>query len=235
MSYHMNRGGQQCGPYSPADLQNMMAQGQIAPNDLVWCEGMPSWAPVSQVLATQVPAAAPAVAPSPQYQQYSPQPQYAPQQSGQPAGAPAYGAGYAPQPAAVNEWLQRVTGRLSGDGYQFLPNPTSYTEQFQVAARRSGFQLSKFGNYERFFVFEDLGAPDIARMSAFSTAAFDYAKQNKKSGLPCGFFEAVSCYAVAIVGFAQPELVYSIRTTTPKTHMAAFEIPVLYDASQGQF
>ncbi len=242
MVYHINRGGQQFGPYSPADLQNMMAQGQIAPHDLAWCEGMPSWAPVSQVLAAQTPAAAPAAAPqSPQYpqqfgqppQQYATQPQYAPQPYAQPAASP-YGAGIAPQPAAVNEWLQRVTARLSADRYQFLPNPSSYTEQFQLAARLSRFQLSKFGNHESFFVFEDLGAPDIGRMTAFSTAAFDYAKRNKKSGLPCGFFEAVSCYSVAIAAFAQPELVYSIRNNTPKKHMSAFEIPVLYDVSQGQ-
>jgi GYF domain 2 len=257
MNYHINRGGQQFGPVSLADLQNMTAQGQISPNDLAWCEGMPSWTPVSQVLAS-VPAAAPQPPPQrretvaePAYpqqygqpqpypqQQYAPQPQYPPQQYAQPGApspyaAPAYNPGLAPQPAAVNDWLQRVQARLSADRYQFLPNPSSYTEQFQLAARLSRFQASKFGNYETFFVFSDLGVPDVGRMSAFTTAAFDYAKRNKKSGLPCGFFEAVACYCVAIVGAAQPELVYFIRNNTPKKHMSAFEIPVLFDASQGQ-
>jgi hypothetical protein len=222
MHYLINRGGQQFGPYPLSDIHNMLAQGQIAPNDLAWCEGMPSWAPVAQVLAS-IPAAPPA----PHYQ---PQQQYA----AAPYALPAYNAGPAPQSPLLNDWLQRVQARLSADGYQFLPNPASYTEQFQLAARRSRFQLSKFGNYETFFVFSNLGVPDIGRMSAFSTAAFDYAKRSKKSGLPCGLFEAVACFCVAIVGAAPQDLVYSIRGNTPAKHWSAFEIPVLFDASQGQ-
>jgi hypothetical protein len=211
MNYLINRGGQQFGPYPLADIHNMLAQGQIAPNDLAWCEGMPSWAPVAQVLAQQ---------PSPQ--QYPPPQQYAP--------APTHQAGT----PFLNDWLQRVQARLTADRYEFLPNPASYTGSFQLAARRSRFQLSKFGNYETFFVFSNLGVPDIGTMTAFSTAAFDYAKRNKKSGLPCGLFEAVACFCVAIVGAAPQDLVYSIRGNTPAKHWSAFEIPVVFDASQGQ-
>jgi hypothetical protein len=42
MHYLINRGGQQFGPYPLPDIHNMLAQGQIAPNDLAWCEGTAS-------------------------------------------------------------------------------------------------------------------------------------------------------------------------------------------------
>ena len=232
MNYHINRGGQQFGPSPLAEIQNMVAQGQISPNDAAWCEGMPSWVPVAQILAQQTPQYQQPQQQYPPQQQYAPQQQYQPQQPQQQyAPTPA---GIAPQTPLLNEWLQRVQARLAADRYQFLPNPSSYTEQFQLAARLSRFQMSKFGNYETFFVFSNLGVPDIGRMTAFSTAAFDYAKRNKKSGLPCGLFEAVACFCVAIVGNAPQELVYFVSSTTPKKHYAAFEIPVLFDASQGQ-
>ncbi len=108
MKYYISRGGQQYGPYSLEDLQNMQAQHQVDGNDLAWAEGMAAWTPLSQVLGSAPVPAAAGVAPpytpepQPQYQpQYQP-PQYSPQvQAPAPAYAPpAYNPGYAPQPAA---------------------------------------------------------------------------------------------------------------------------------------
>lgn len=119
MTYYISRSGQQYGPYSVTELQNMIAQGQISPTDHAWGEGMASWAPVSEVLAS---ASAPSQAPQPQAaqpqyqqqqqyqpQQAAPQPQYqqppgygAPVSPGAPYGAPAYAGGYAqPVPGAI--------------------------------------------------------------------------------------------------------------------------------------
>lgn len=82
MTYYISRGGQQHGPYSMADLQNMLAHGQIDPNDLAWGEGLPAWTPVSQIVApAQAPLHAQEPAPAPA------QPQ--PQAPSQPAAAPA--------------------------------------------------------------------------------------------------------------------------------------------------
>jgi hypothetical protein len=58
MDYYIYRGGhdsEPSGPYSLADLRNMAAQGQIAPNDVALGGGLPSWVPVSQVLAGIAP------------------------------------------------------------------------------------------------------------------------------------------------------------------------------------
>ncbi len=100
MKYYISRGGQQYGPYALADLQNMLAQGQVTGNDLAWGEGMPEWLPLSQVLAN--------VAGSTPPQQYAPpapqQPPYQPPQGQYVAPAynpnPAYNAYAAPTPGA---------------------------------------------------------------------------------------------------------------------------------------
>src|SRR5258708_3818233 len=103
MTYYISRSGQQYGPYTVAELQNMIAQGQVSATDDAWGEGMASWAPVSEILAGA--SAAPSQPPQqqpPAQQQYPPQQQYQPQpQYQQP---PAYGgpiadpAPYAAQP-----------------------------------------------------------------------------------------------------------------------------------------
>lgn len=88
MTYYISRSGQQHGPYTMADLQNMLAQGQIEPNDLAWGEGLSAWTPVSQVVT---PALAQAQAPAPlpaQPQTPSPEQLWAPGPAQAPAQAP---------------------------------------------------------------------------------------------------------------------------------------------------
>ena len=52
MNYYLGRKGEKLGPYTLAQLQTMMAQGQVFPDDLAWGEGMPSWLPAVQVLGS---------------------------------------------------------------------------------------------------------------------------------------------------------------------------------------
>ena len=52
MNYYLGRKGEKLGPYTLAQLQTMMAQGQVFPDDLAWGEGMPSWLPAAQVLGS---------------------------------------------------------------------------------------------------------------------------------------------------------------------------------------
>ena len=50
----MSRNGANFGPYAETQLDAMFAQGNIAPNDLVWKEGMPGWLPASEVFDINV-------------------------------------------------------------------------------------------------------------------------------------------------------------------------------------
>jgi len=71
--WYYTRGGQQAGPVSADQLRQMAATGQVAPNELVWREGMANWQPIGSVpdlgAAAAPPAAAPADPYAPPYQQ----------------------------------------------------------------------------------------------------------------------------------------------------------------------
>ena len=59
MMIHISRDGDQFGPYSPEQVQEYLASGQLLPTDLAWYEGAADWVPVTQVAggATAMPAA----------------------------------------------------------------------------------------------------------------------------------------------------------------------------------
>jgi hypothetical protein len=58
MNYYIQRGINEYGPYTLADLQRYVAQGNIALTDLARSEGMTEWTPVSQILGN-IPVAPP--------------------------------------------------------------------------------------------------------------------------------------------------------------------------------
>jgi len=68
MSWFYAQNGQQRGPIELAELQGLLAGGQLTGHDLVWTEGMPQWQPAASV-PTVMPATAmpaPPSAPLPQ-------------------------------------------------------------------------------------------------------------------------------------------------------------------------
>jgi hypothetical protein len=86
MNYYISRDGQQFGPYTLAEVQRYVADGNILLTDLAHSEGMDQWVPVRQILGNiPVQPAAPAPA-APNYGQVPVYPQ-------SPLGA-------APQPVA---------------------------------------------------------------------------------------------------------------------------------------
>jgi hypothetical protein len=82
MNYWVAPGGQQQGPFSLADVRRMIAEGRVSTTDLAWAEGLPNWAPLSQVIPAETPAYAPAppspVAAQPNYGSLGAQPAAAP-------------------------------------------------------------------------------------------------------------------------------------------------------------
>lgn len=57
MEIHVNRNGQQFGPYSAEEVQSYLAQGTLFPGDFAWHEGLPTWTPLSQIPGLGAPAA----------------------------------------------------------------------------------------------------------------------------------------------------------------------------------
>jgi hypothetical protein len=88
MKYYIQRGINEYGPYTLADLQRYVAQGNIAMTDLARSEAMTEWTPVSQIVGN-IPVAPPPV------------PQAAVPAGAALAAAPSAGTVYAGAPAAV--------------------------------------------------------------------------------------------------------------------------------------
>ncbi len=49
MMIHISRDGDQFGPYSPEQVQEYLASGQLLPTDLAWYEGAADWVPVTEI------------------------------------------------------------------------------------------------------------------------------------------------------------------------------------------
>jgi GYF domain 2/Domain of unknown function (DUF4234) len=78
MNYFVKRDTQEYGPYTLSELQRYTSTGNVLLTDLCRSEGMPDWAPVSQVIGN-IPVVAPAtVGPGSASQAYAPSPYPAP-------------------------------------------------------------------------------------------------------------------------------------------------------------
>lgn len=87
MNYHISRDGQQFGPYTLAEVQRYVADGNILLTDLACGEGMEQWVPVQQILGS-IPVQ-PSSPSTPNYGQVPVYPQSYPGATPQPiTGAP---------------------------------------------------------------------------------------------------------------------------------------------------
>src|SRR4051812_13464511 len=105
-TWYYAQSGQQYGPVSGVQLQQLAAAGRLQPGDLVWQEGTPNWVPAPTV-ANLMPAplqAGPAPAPP-----AGPAGAYAP-----PAGAAPYGGGGYGQPYDAGYGVERPQRRPQG-------------------------------------------------------------------------------------------------------------------------
>ena len=95
-------------------------------------------------------------------------------------------------------WLHAIATRLQSDSFVPL-DPQSYQPAgFKFAVRRTRFEIAKFGMAETFFVFADIPMLTPEIMNSFSNGAFQLALRSKSVPLPCGLFESVWSFAVAI-------------------------------------
>jgi hypothetical protein len=134
----------------------------------------------------------------------------------------------------MDTWLSSVRGRLAADGFVILEDVAFEGQTYAVVARRTRFEITKFGFSESFFIFGEFDRLTTETFRAFSAAAYRCAKAHGVIWLPCGFFESVWCYAVAIAREVDEATLESVGSDTPPRHWASAEIPVIYDKSQGR-
>jgi|GEM_PF-1829877 len=63
LQIHINRAGQQYGPYHEATAREMLAAGQLLPTDLAWHPGAEGWKTLQEVLGAEAAQASPAPPP----------------------------------------------------------------------------------------------------------------------------------------------------------------------------
>jgi len=131
-----------------------------------------------------------------------------------------------------NTWLQNAMQRLSSHGFKIAQDISDEGQAFKLVAHRSRFELTKCGNSETFFVFAEFDTLSRESLRQFSAKSFRYAKASRNVPLPCGLFEFVSCFAVALVDVLDQATAESVRNEAPIKHWAASEIPVVYERSQ---
>ena len=137
--------------------------------------------------------------------------------------------------AAPHPWLQQhVFPRLAADGFTPLQDQQFRPWNFAFAARRTRFEITKFGMSETFFVFGDVPVVNPDSLNAFADAAYRFSIQSKTVPLPNGWFESVWCYAVAITQGLHPQAAEWVRATAPPKHWGSGEMRAVFDAATGQ-
>ena len=63
LQIHINRAGQQYGPYPEATAREMLAAGQLLPTDLAWHPGAEGWKTLQELLGAEAAQASPAPPP----------------------------------------------------------------------------------------------------------------------------------------------------------------------------
>ncbi len=135
-------------------------------------------------------------------------------------------------PGLVDDWVNQSLQRLAANGFVIQEGVPLGGVALRAVARRSRFELSKFGYCETFFTFLDVPGLSFEGMRRYSAVAFDLALRLRVCGLPCGLFEAVMCFAVAITDGLDVASADRVRNETPPKHWSSMEIPVIYDARQ---
>jgi hypothetical protein len=128
--------------------------------------------------------------------------------------------------AGAESYLTKVRGRLDAAGYAWLDTGGLFT----AAARKKRFQLTKFGMWETFFVFRQLGQLDRAGLQALMGGATAFAFENRSVALPRGLFAGMATFGVALAQSVDAATALAVREEAPPKHWAANEIPVVFDA-----
>jgi hypothetical protein len=129
----------------------------------------------------------------------------------------------------VTDYLSIVKQRLQSGGFKIIEDITYRNQPLRCVAKRSRFQLEFNGYTEFFFIFAEFPTLEETSLREFSSKCFRYAKRYRSNPLPCGLFEGVVCFPVALCDTTNKYVVKAIRNNNPSLHFAAFELPVIYN------
>jgi hypothetical protein len=140
----------------------------------------------------------------------------------------------------AKSYLSRVTQRLKADGFVIEEDITYRNQTFDCVAKRTRYEIDKFGFAATSYLFARFSSPDISSLRDFSKISFKYALRAggiiPLAGgirLPRGLYVSVWCYPVAIVDDIDKGTSEAIRSQAPPKHFMAFEMLVVYSLASG--
>ncbi len=129
--------------------------------------------------------------------------------------------------------ISHLYSKFRENGFEVSEHETMDGVPLLASCRQTNFSFTKFGFAETFFIFREIYENSAEAVRIFSSQAFAYAQKNRKIHLPCGFFESVWVFPVAIMQNPSPEVISSVEENAPRKHWAAGEMPVIMNARSG--
>jgi hypothetical protein len=142
---------------------------------------------------------------------------------------------------SADNYLSQITQRLKADGFVIEENITYKGQTFDYVAKRTRFEIDKFGFAATSYILARFASPDISSLRNFSQISFKFALRaggiiplGSGIRLPRGLYVSVWCYPVAIVDDIAKAIKEAIRSQAPPKHFMAFEMPVVYSLESGE-
>lgn len=127
-----------------------------------------------------------------------------------------------------------ILKRLKKEGFRLTEGVQYRDHTFRYVAKRTRFELDKFGFFDTLFMFNEDCPPEISALRGLSRDCLDYALKKSRIPLPRGFLRGLVCYSVALVDQLDAITAETIRTQDPPRHWAAFEFLIAYERNTDQ-
>jgi len=134
----------------------------------------------------------------------------------------------------TEEYKLEVVERLRTLGFSIKADVRYRGQSFALVAKRTTFEIERFGFVETFFVLAGINIRDATTLKEYSKKCFAYASRSSRMPLPRGLFRSTVCYSVAICYGADAAVANAVKNTEPPRHYSATEIPVICDLEAGQ-
>jgi hypothetical protein len=131
-------------------------------------------------------------------------------------------------------FLKKAQQRFAENQYTWKADFPPFNFPVIGVARRSKFELTKFGFADYCFVFGLAPELNADSLRAFSAKSFELSLKLKTNPLPRGLFASVWCYPVLITENVSESMIQTISNEPPTKHWSAAEIPVIFDSAKNQ-
>jgi hypothetical protein len=128
----------------------------------------------------------------------------------------------------AQKYLSGVIERLKQKGFNIKKDIEYNNHIIEYAAKKTKFEIERFGLISTFFLFSRIIDPDIFTLRKFSSRSYEYARKGSIKFLPRGLFYGFLCIPVAIVESINPVTAELIKNMEPPRHFAASEKLVVF-------